>query len=336
MASKVYRQLDFLAVGSWWIYDEEEKTTNPKRPIPSARSTWLLRIPGNREDVFADKTIDPKSKRSLMNFLRPAADSTGQASTLAEWGDKTFEDFLISKYGIPRHLQVALHALTLSPDPPSKTLTSYAIPRIHRHLTSIGVFGPGFGSVIPKWGGTAEIAQVACRAGAVGGGVYVLNKAIEECSETTHTDANISNEDNSASRKKLIVKLQDEQTIQTSWIAGCDFDLPSIQRDLCIDDGRYSSRMISIISSPLSRLFPVITEGAPLPAGAVVVFPGKSSDDHPAYMIIHSSETGECPEGQSMSRLFSLSYHFFMMTQIKRILIYIVCNSIEDKTPLTV
>ena len=41
------------------------------------------------------------------------------------------------------------------------------------------MFDPGFGSVISKWSGLVEIAQVACRAGAVGGGVYVLNKGFE-------------------------------------------------------------------------------------------------------------------------------------------------------------
>jgi len=43
----------------------------------------------------------------------------------------------------------------------------------------MGMFGPGFGSVIPKWGGLSEVAQVACRAGAVGGAVYVLGKDIK-------------------------------------------------------------------------------------------------------------------------------------------------------------
>jgi RAB protein geranylgeranyltransferase component A len=28
--------------------------------------------------------------------------------------------------------------------------------------------------MVPKWGSSAKISQVACRAGAVGGGVYVL------------------------------------------------------------------------------------------------------------------------------------------------------------------
>ena len=306
VASKIYRQLDFLAVGSWWVCNEDE-TNGLDLPKSSAVPIRLTKIPSNREDVFADKTIDPKSKRSLMNFLRPVADPTAQASTVAQWGNESFQDFLTSKYDIPHHLQAALHALTLSPHPPSRTLTSYAIPRIHRHLTSIGMFGPGFGSVIPKWGGTAEIAQVSCRAGAVGGGVYVLNKALEDISETKHTNPDCATENVGGIEDKLTVKLQDEQMIEASWIAGCEYDLPSSQNDPSVDDGVYSARMISIISSPLSKLFPITTEGAPLPAGVVVAFPAKTPENPPAYLLIHSSDTGECPADQSTSTLFVLS-----------------------------
>ena len=251
-----------------------------------AKSTRLRKIPGSREDVFADRTIDPKSKRSLMSFLRPAADPTAQSSLLGEWGDKSFQEFLTSNYGIPQYLQAALHALTLSPQPPSETLTSYALPRINRHLTSVGLFGPGFGAVIPKWGGIAEVTQVACRAGAVGGGVYVLDKTIKEISGIGES---------------LTVKLQDEQIIRTSWIAGCDFDLPTPPGNSSENDDDHSARMIAIISSPLSKLFPITTEGAPLPAGAVVVYPAQSPENPPAYLLVHSSEAGECPIGQSKS-----------------------------------
>lgn len=61
----------------------------------------------------------------------------------------------------------------------AKTLIFYALSRIYRYLTSVGLFDPGFGLVISKWGGLIEIAQVAYRAGAVGDRVYVLNKGFE-------------------------------------------------------------------------------------------------------------------------------------------------------------
>jgi hypothetical protein len=54
-------------------------------------------------------------------------------------------------------------------------------------------------------------------------------------------------------------------------------------------------------------LFPSPADGAPPPAVALVVFAAGSLNsgplpsninDQPIYLVIHSSETGECPTGQ--------------------------------------
>lgn len=322
MSSKVYRQLEFLAVGSWWIYEHENVREDAQKKdaeeLEAISSTVRLkRIPGGREDVFADKSIDLRSTRSLMKFLKLAADTEAHTSILELWGSKPFPDFLESHLGIPRQLQAPLLALTMSPQPPAKTLTSYALPRIHRHLTSVGMFGPGFGSVIPKWGGLAEIAQVACRAGAVGGGVYVLKKGFE-----THENPDQQALGREGTRLDDItqvstVRLEGGEEIKTHWIVGSDWDLPSkleaVRGEEAFPD--YVSRSITIVSSPLSQLFPPPAEGAPPPAGAVVVFPTGSlelehdsekpqilrDDPPPVYLVIHSSDTGECPAGQCRS-----------------------------------
>ena len=296
VSSKVYRQLEFLAVGSWWLYETPKETSDV---VPSSTKTKvqgrLKKIPGGREDVFADKTIDLKSKRALMKFLRLAADADAQQSVLEEWGGRSFQEYLTSQFGLSLELQSALHALTLSSQPPTLTQTSYALPRITRHLASIGIFGPGFGSVIPKWGGMAEIAQVACRAGAVGGGVYVLGKAVNSISGNDHIPE-ISDQ------RRLRIGLKGADTVRTDWIAGSDHDLPPQSSTTANHESTpYLSRSISIISSPLSELFPLAAEGAPPPAGAVVVFPAgslKRADLLPVYFMIHSSDTGECPADQ--------------------------------------
>lgn len=317
VASKVYRQLEFLAVGSWWIYERgkaygEARKENVGKPEGNLSMGSLKRIPGGREDVFGDKSIDLRSARSLMKFLKLAADMEAHSSTLEAWGSRPFPDFLEAHFGIPLQLQAPLLALTMSPHPPAKTLTSFALPRIHRHLTSVGLFGPGFGSVIPKWGGLAEIAQVACRAGAVGGGVYVLNKGFE-----TNKDADrqaLGREGNLLDEATQVstVRLEEGEEIKTHWIVGSDWDLPSkleavISREAVPD---YISRSITIVSSPLSQLFPLPAEGAPPPAGAVVVFPtgtlqlqyeSDKPETPPVYLMIHSSDTGECPAGQCKS-----------------------------------
>ena len=318
VSSKVYRQLEFLAVGSWWIYEHEHPREDAqKEEVEGVEATTrpgsLKRIPGGREDVFADKSIDLRSTRSLMKFLKLATDAEAHAAILEVWGSKPFPDFLESHLGIPHRLQAPLLALTMSPHLPAKTLTSYALPRIHRHLTSVGMFGPGFGSVIPKWGGLAEIAQVACRAGAVGGGVYVLKKGFE--TDETPDQQALEREGTRMDEVTQVstVRLEGGEEIKAHWIVGSDWDLPSkleVVGEEALPD--YVSRSITIVSSPLSQLFPPPAEGGPPPAGAVVVFPTGSlelelesdtpqilrHDPPPVYLMIHSSDTGECPTGQ--------------------------------------
>ena len=302
VTSKVYRQLEFLAVGSWWIYTPGSSVTD----VASGYGIGGLRkIPGRREDVFADSSIDLRSKRSLMKFLKVTADFEDHDRILQDWGNKPFPEFLSSEYGIAPALQSALLALTLTPDVPVQTTTRYALPRIHRHLTSIGVFGPGFGSVIPKWGGTSEITQVACRACAVGGGVYVLKTGIEQILQPSHALAGTETGNDDAV-DLLTVTLGREESIQARRIVGSNYDLPLSHQEKEPGSHEQLTRTISIINSPLLGLFPNVADGVPPPAVSVVAFPTGSIDytpplhaeTPPVYLFIHSSETGECPTNQ--------------------------------------
>ena len=198
--------------------------------------------------------------------------------------ESSFGSFLTSQFKLPEHLQTVIMALTLSLSTPDETTVGFALPRIARHLTSIGVFGPGFGAVVPKWGGGAEIAQVACRAGAVGGGVYVLGTGIKSCQKISET---------------VEVNLSSGETVKTKHLASSpETDAQSMS------DARAVSKTITVISSPLFSLFESTTEGAPLAAVSVIVFPPNTintnghTQTHPIYIMAHSSETGECPAGQ--------------------------------------
>ena len=308
VSSKVYRQLEFLAVGSWWLYDSEKSNDSAATSLTKDKTSGRLKkIPGGREDVFADKSIDLKSKRNLMKFLRLAADVDAQQPVLQEWGHRAFEDFLTAQFSLSLELQSALHALTLSLQSPTITKTSYALPRITRHLSSIGVFGPGFGSVVPKWGGMAEIAQVACRAGAVGGSIYVLGKAVDDVHNKPQALSEVT-------KPKLTVGLQGGDTVTCEWIASSSHDIPA-QFNVPADQqsSSYISRSITVASSSLSELFPLTVDGAPPPAGAVVVFPVgsiRNGTSPPVYLIIHSSDTGECPTGQCKQALVT-SFPFY-------------------------
>lgn len=188
-------------------------------------------------------------------------------------------------------------ALTLSLDDPARTNVASSLPRIARHLTSIGLFGPGFGSVYPKWGGSAEIAQVACRAGAVGGGTYVLGSGIKARLETEAADEN----------ENIQVLLGNLETIKTRSIVTA-VDEEQAEHGLSGDVEDVACKTISIIASPLSSLFESTTEGSPSAAVSVVILPSSTISvnsevqNHPVYIMAHSADTGECPQDQSMYR----------------------------------
>jgi RAB protein geranylgeranyltransferase component A len=285
VSSRVYRQLDFLAVGSWWVYapNAEDETSASG---PATRPGKLLKVPNGREDVFQDHDLDFKAKRALMKFLRFIGDYEQQPEVWEEHRHQPFPTFLSQQFKVPAALQGPLLALTLSPSRSDHTTTEYALPRIARHLRSIGIFGAGFGAVIPKWGGLAEITQVACRACAVGGGVYVLGKGLSpDATETTDSGTKL--------------RLKDGEVVTAKWIVGGS---SSTQGD------DVYCRSVTVVSSPLTPLFPPIAEEAPPPAAAVVVFASGSlsleslaGELPPVHILVHSSDTGECPKGQSKS-----------------------------------
>jgi RAB protein geranylgeranyltransferase component A len=280
VSSRVYRQLDFLAVGTWWVYSADASSESP------SSHGRLLKVPNGREDVFQDHELDFKAKRALMKFLRFISEYEEQTEVWEEHRQQPFSRFLTEQFKVPASLQGPLMALTLSPSGPGRTTTEYALPRIARHLRSIGVFGAGFGAVIPKWGGLSEISQVSCRACAVGGGVYVLGKGV-----ASPTDGPVETDGNG-----IKLRLKDGEEVTTKWVVGGNSS--SAPEDGCC-------RSMIIVSSSLSHLFPPIAEEAPAPAAAVVVFPSGSltldsqaEELPPVHVFVHSSDTGECPSGQ--------------------------------------
>ncbi|KAF9886256.1 Rab proteins geranylgeranyltransferase component A [Aspergillus nanangensis] len=284
VSSKVYRQLEFLAVGSWWIYKFQNDTTAEQG------GGFMYRVPSSREDVFADDFIGVKSKRTLMKFIRHIAKQEAETKPEDEVPDTSFSEYLASKFQLPAELHSTLLSLALSQDSDQQTSAAFAVPRIKRHMASIGVFGPGFGSLIAKWGGGSEISQVGCRSLAVGGGVYVLGSGIQSITPAIETEPGAD--------ARAQVRLSNDETFQSTFVIGSDWELPGQPRPQCDK----VSRSIAIVSDPFSTLFPVTADGGPVPSGAVVLFPGSSlgqpDDAPPVYILVHTSETGECPSGQ--------------------------------------
>ena len=317
VSSKVHAQLEFLAVGSWWVFHNHgtREGAETDAPLGTTPSGELRRIPGGREDVFSDKSLDLRATRALMKFLKLAADAEAHQTILAQWGPKPFSEYLSSQFNMPSVLHGPLLALTSSPDPPSETLTSYALPPIHRHLTSIGLFGPGFGLVLPKWGCLSEIAQVGCRASAVGGGVYVLKNGVASLQENPRlvSEAGNNSEAMVEAAPPLNIRLHGGEKLKARWLVGSTEDLPESTAAAAGFEEVQVSHSITIVSSPLSPLFHLPAEGAPPPAATVVVFPSGSlavdgtvsaADVPPVYLTIHSSDTGECPAGQCKYLVF--------------------------------
>ncbi|KAI9721253.1 MAG: hypothetical protein M1812_002414 [Candelaria pacifica] len=346
VSSKVYRQLEFQAVGSWWLYEPGDAKSSGEgvhdftekssiAPLEEKQSGYLRRVPNGREDVFADKTIDLRSKRLLMKFLKFISDYESKPEIWESETPSPFPSFLFSRFNLPATLHGPLLALTLSPNGPQETTTGYALPRIARHLRSIGMFGPGFASVVARWGGGSEIAQVACRAAAVGGAVYVLGNGIQDIDRSK---GSLDGNEKTPKPEKLVeVHLAGGERIKARWIVGGDQDVTSPSKSMLPpstpsdDNQRHDQcRSISVVSSPLSSLFPVLVEGAPPPAVSVVIFPSESlsKDKHevspPVHILAHSSDTGECPSGQcvlyaSISSSVEIGY-ILLDEAIKRLL----------------
>lgn len=240
-----------------------------------------------------------------------------------------FSEFLTRVFKAPAILFAPLLALTMSTKSPENVSTEYALPRLARHLRSTGELGK-FSALIPKYGGLDEFCQTACRACAVGGGVYVLGKGLST-SEGTVSSAQIpmeslapigldsTGEGKSGSGEGSIDKtsaagseqvsgvklhLNDGEAIAARWVVS-ENSTEQREDSLC--------RSISIISSPLATLFsPVIVQERSIqPGAAILVFPtgslslpeGTNEDQSlpPVHVHVHSSETGECPVGQSKS-----------------------------------
>jgi RAB protein geranylgeranyltransferase component A len=282
VSSRLHNQLDFQAVGSWFILEKAAEALDA--------NVKISRVPNSREDIFRDSSFDLRAKRSLVKFLRFVQTYEEQSEVWNSDAETAFTDFLQQKFGLPPSSHAALLALTLGSGPSAQVSTATALPKISRHLRSIGVFGPGFGAVLPKWGGLAEIAQVACRAGAVGGGVYVLKKGIKSCSPLADGSTELV--------------LSEGEKISTSWLVGCPDDIPA-KSSPTVTDGL--TKGIFIVAPALGTLFPPTSEGGVTPAGAVVAIPSGDPRGPPVHIIAHSYESGECPSSQS-------KFHHFLTT----------------------
>ena len=291
VSSQIHTQLEFLAVGSWWVL----------------RHGHIQKIPSTREDVFNDESLSMRDKRGLMKFLRYVLQEEEELVT--PLGDTVINMSLkvamSTKFKIPESLQSPLLALALSPVSADSIPFEKALARIRRHLRSMGFFGQGFGAVIAKYGGNSEISQVACRAQAVGGGVYILGHGLRdlEAPEQDSEDLALAH-----------CTLSDGTRIRSRYVAGRLDDIPSSCNSSTVQPAPSKIwRSINVIGDPLRSLFPPTSDNGPIPAVAIVLVDTTSTDPdgNPVYLQIHSEDTGECPAGQCKCLPFCLLFFFF-------------------------
>ena len=172
-------------------------------------------------------------------------------------------------------------------------------------------------------GGLSEVVQVACRAGAVGGGTYVLGTGISALNVNNSPLPRSEDAGSDSIMNSVSVQLTSGDTVCAKVIVGSNETEPdSVKIDGSDKSPSFSlaSRSITIVSSTLQSLYPITSEGTPPPAGSVVVFPSgcfslyNDSEDNnaevpPVYLIIHSAATGECPSGQSKPTLNYQTLH---------------------------
>lgn len=240
-----------------------------------------------------------------MGLLRYVLEEQDETDT--ESSSSTLEARLQDQFKLPDNLRPPVQALTLSTDTLSNVDFDTAMSRLKLHLASMGYFGPGLAAVMAKYGGNAEIAQVACRAGAVGGFVYLLGHGIANISESTEDEARLS------------VELTDGTTVKSKHVVGATNDFPrdtaSTSSPSAVESSVKVAYQISIVAGPLRHLFTSTSENGPVPAVTIVLVDDGSNNESPIYLQVHSEDTGECPTGQCKSPVndpthspFQLSY----------------------------
>ncbi|KAK6348772.1 Rab proteins geranylgeranyltransferase component A [Orbilia blumenaviensis] len=293
--SGLHEALEFLKFGGWFVHDAETPSADP-----------LKRVPNSREDIFNDKTLDPRTKRVVVRALKSMVGLEGSSATNGTSDRLSLQEYLEqSSFRLPPSIIAAFASLTLSHDPPNTIPFKEAEQAIKRHFDSLGRFGAGFSAVIGRYGSGSELVQVLCRAAAVtGNSVYVLGNEILNI-QNGNSIPSTSGVTTEAADPHIQLSLQSGDTIQTRHVVGVSSNLPTnipTSRSTLEGTGYWMS--IYVISGSLEQALQ--TEEPPPAAGAVAYIPAGSIKGHdslntnPIYVVVHGSDTGECPDGQSI------------------------------------
>ncbi|KAF3163233.1 Rab proteins geranylgeranyltransferase component A [Orbilia oligospora] len=208
-------------------------------------------------------------------------------------------------FRLPSSIVVAFTSLTLLHNLPNELPLGEAEERIKKHFGSLGRFGAGFSAVISRYTSGSELVQVLCRAAAVtGNAIYVLENGIVDIQEPSSVPPLIQALPNESTEQSIRLSLKSGDVIRTRHVVGTASNLPTTaSADQISSESTGYWMSIYVVSSPLKRIFQ--TDEPPPAAGAIIYVPAGSievngySNTNPMYVVVHSSDTGECPDGQS-------------------------------------
>ncbi|KAK6333569.1 Rab proteins geranylgeranyltransferase component A [Orbilia javanica] len=295
--SNLHESLEFLKVGGWFVHDAAAPLSDP-----------LVRVPNSREDIFNDKTLDPRTKRVVVRALKSMVGlEGGQLGTSSKSDSISLQHHLEqSTYRLPPSIIAAFASLTLRYDLPSQIPLEEAEQRVKKHFDSLGRFGAGFSAVISRYGSGSELVQVLCRAAAVtGNALYILGNGIVDVQEAATIPPPTPATLLEPIETNIRLSLKSGDIIRTRHVVGTLSNLPtraSTTQPSLESAGYWMS--IYVVSCPLEQA--LRTDDPPPAAGAIIYIPEKSievdgrSNANPIYVVVHSSDTGECPEGQSI------------------------------------
>jgi hypothetical protein len=177
-------------------------------------------------------------------------------------------------------------------------VTVHALTRLRNYLRSAGRYGAS-SFLVGHYGGLGEIAQGFCRVSAVNGGVYILDRRLEEITTPT-----------SASGDKFVANLDDLPEPLTANVLVASHDqLPLSLNPLPSQDTHISliARCIAVIDKPIT-FPPLLSSGEGLSEDEIESAPVTSGNEDAGGQ---SSESATQPELPADSPLVDTSIIIF-------------------------
>jgi RAB protein geranylgeranyltransferase component A len=170
--SGVGPSLEFQLVKSLYVFEDKK----------------LVKVPGSKEDVFADSSISLIDKRRLMKFFTFASEVNLTELENQDLAGISFMDYLGQQKIPERLITIIMSAIVFEVDYEKVSTMSArdGLARTQAHLQSIGRYGPG-AMLTALYGTGSELSQAFSRYCAIYGGSYILDFDIQSVQQDGDT-----------------------------------------------------------------------------------------------------------------------------------------------------